>query len=796
MVLQVPLLLLSRWLGRPLRLEAVALGWALPLLLMLPWLDRSHVLAPTQQLLSVLPGTAPEAAPDPYRELNDIPYELIPWELQVRHALAEGRLPFWSDFADGGSSPWSNPQAQVVSPVAMLARALPIQHALLACLALKMLVAFQGAWLLCRVVGAARGAAAIGGASFALGGGVLGWSLFPHSTVAAWAPWVVAGVVATIRRPRPQVLVALALATTALLLAGQPEMAAFAVAMAAFVGLWLAKRGRVRRGVAAAALAGALGAALAAPHLLPFALAAKHSLRAGERLAGALPTVDSGRGLHGWFVEEGWQIFPGPFSPLVYGEPYGPTFGGPWAWPIALSAYTGLVALALAAAARGQTTWRLAAPGRRRRRMAAPFLIFWVAALVLTSRFVPLERLLFRIPPLRVPELSRLLPFGCLGLAVAAALGVEQLRHARRRVPLALIAGAALVPALLLTPRWEVVALVAATAAGIALLALHRARAGVAVLAAVLLLDLIPWGRLQLPAADPPTFYPKTATIRAVKLQLRGGAWSGGAWRAVAEDLLVYPSLLTVYDVAELRTHNPLAPREQLAVLQRAFGFAPGSGYDRYFSRFGNVEHPLLDFLNVRVVISNPFLSEKHRLQRVYGPDARAFLVFRNPDALPRWFLATGAEALRRRQVLDWIGAMRDAKRVALLAEETRGWLPVPQPWQPDAVRPLRGHAGDFELRVGGAGERLLATSLPGPRGWSARAGDGAQLQALTVDGAFIGVRVPAGVDRVRLRYLPPGLWPGVAAAVAGALGLLLVATSSAPLWSRGSARSRAGSRR
>ena len=55
-LLQLPLLLLARWLGRPLRWEAVALGFVLPLLLLLPWLDGSHVMAPSNQLLEVLPG--------------------------------------------------------------------------------------------------------------------------------------------------------------------------------------------------------------------------------------------------------------------------------------------------------------------------------------------------------------------------------------------------------------------------------------------------------------------------------------------------------------------------------------------------------------------------------------------------------------------------------------------------------------------------------------------------------------------------------------------------------------------
>ncbi|HXT20898.1 MAG TPA: YfhO family protein, partial [Thermoanaerobaculia bacterium] len=354
----------------------------------------------------------------------------------------------------------------------------------------------------------------------------------------------------------------------------------------------------------------------------------------------------------------------------------------------------------------------------------------------------------------------------------AAALGVEQLRHARRTMPLALLACAALVPALLLTPEWPIVALVAGAAAGIWLLALRRPPLGVAVLTAVLLFDLVPWGRPQLPAADPVSFYPRTPTIVALANEARGGPW-----RVVGEDLLVYPSLLTVYGLAEARTHNPLAPREQLAVLHRAFGFAPGSGHDVYFSPFGNVEHPLLDFLNVRAVVTNPFLAAKHRLVRKYGPDVRAFLVLGNPDALPRWFLPAAVDAVPRAAVLDWIAGLRDARRVALVAEEARGWRPAERPWQADAVRPLGGGPGDLELHVGGAGERLLATSLPGPRGWRA-IGGGATLQALTVNGAFLGVRVPPGVERVRLRYLPPGLWPGVAAAVLGALGLAAVALS------------------
>ncbi len=772
-VLQLPLWLLARWLGRPLRWEAIALGFALPALLVWPWLDGSHVLAPTNQLLAALPGVERPPLPDPHRELNDVVYSMIPWELEVRHALADKRLPFWSDNVDGGSSPWSNPQAQVLSPVAMLSRGVPIQHSLLALLALKVMVALQGAWVLCRRVGCGRGPAALGGGAFALGGGILGWALFPHSTAAAWAPWVAAGVVAVVRRPRARAMVALALATAALALAGQPEVAAGAVALAAFAGVWLLPRRRSRRsdsrrsrlrrshwrrGLLAAALAGAVGAGLAAPHLAPFVDAARHSMRAGERLGDAPPARETRAGLAGWFAEYGAQIFAGPLSPLIYGEPYSEDFHGPWAWPIALSAYTGLVALAGGAAA-------LAG---KRRRLAAPFLLAWAASLLAASRFVPLERLLFLVPPLRIPELSRMLPLGCLGLAVAAAIGLEHLLRSRRRAAIvaAAAATAVLVPGIVLTPVGPVIALALVTATGVWLLASRRRPTGFMLLFAALLADLVTWGRPQLPAADPASFFPRTPTIERVAAEVEGGRW-----RAVAEGLLVYPSLLPVYGIPDLRPHNPMVPREQLAVLGRVFGFVPGNEAHNYFASFGNVEHPLLDFLNVRVVLSNPYLGEKRRLELVAGRVPPPFLVYRNPHALPRWFVAPAAEVVPRREALDHLARVVDARRVSLLAEETRGWSPAARPWDAAAVGAIDATPGHLQLRLAGAGERLLATSLPGPRGWRARGG-GRELQTLTVNAGFLGVRVPAGIDRVDLRYLPPGL----------VVGLVLAAISAAAL--------------
>ncbi|HEV8630221.1 MAG TPA: hypothetical protein VGV61_07885, partial [Thermoanaerobaculia bacterium] len=502
--LQLLLLLLARLLGRPLSRGALLAGWLLPLLLLAPWLPARRLLVPCNVLAEATPGLEGWKLPTRHSPLNDTVYQLLPWELEVRHALAARRLPLWSDRLDGGSSPWANPQAQVLSPVAMLARVVPIQQHLLACLALKLLLALQGAWLLGRRLGARDGPALVGGAAFALGGGILAWSLFPLSTAAAWAPWVVAGVVTLARRPRAAPLVAAALATAALLLAGHPETAVAAVALAAGLGFALrARRVPRRRFLAFALTAGLLGAALATPVLLPFLAAAQRSLRAGERLAAgaASPVSPAGRET---FAGAGWLFFLGPFSPTIYGEPYGAVFGGPWGWPVALAAYSGMVTVAGAAAALA----------RRRRRRAAALLLAWATTLLVASRFAPLEALLQRAPALRLPEVTRFVPVGTLALAVAAALGWEQLRRRRGRAAL-VAASLPLAAGVALTPAAPVAGLAILTLLAAALLR-WRPRAAWAVLAAALLLDLVPWGRAQLPADDPGAFYRRTPFIAAL----------------------------------------------------------------------------------------------------------------------------------------------------------------------------------------------------------------------------------------------------------------------------------------
>src|SRR3978361_1969619 len=159
--------LLARGLGSKLERRVVLGAWLLPLAVLTPWLAGRELLVPCDSLSATVPGAPYLPRPHEHDILNALRYQLLPWELEGRHALAGRRLPFWSDRLEGGGpprgapagahhpppraggrAPWANPQAGTLSPLQAVARIVPIQHLLLALLLLKLLVAFQGTWLL------------------------------------------------------------------------------------------------------------------------------------------------------------------------------------------------------------------------------------------------------------------------------------------------------------------------------------------------------------------------------------------------------------------------------------------------------------------------------------------------------------------------------------------------------------------------------------------------------------------------------------------------------------------------
>ncbi|HYN22827.1 MAG TPA: hypothetical protein VE078_17835, partial [Thermoanaerobaculia bacterium] len=487
--MQAACALLARGLGRKLERHVAALGIALPLVLLFPWIDRGRLLVPADILQKLIPGAPQVEATHRHDLLNDAVFQFLPWELEVRHALRAGRLPLWSDLLEGGSSPWINPQAAPVSPIAMPARAFPIQHHLLVTLALKILVAFNGAWLLARTVGLSRPSSLLAAAGFSLSGGMMAWALFPHSATLAWVPWLAAAAVRLFRdqRNRARLCAMAAVLTAALLLSGHPETAAAGGLFAAVCGLSLARRQNLLRGFGAAVLAVVLGLGLAAPHILPFALHLPESQRAQEALTKAMPSYYFELGTPWtWFLPGFGQLLLSPVNPRVFGRPYLDEFRGPFNWVDSESGYAGLVALA------GTVVALLAVFRRKRRQRTWPFLAFAGASLLLAAQFLPLAHGIFAVPALKSFAWARFLPVACLALAIAGGMGTDRLLRARH--PTTAWVALAMAAALSLAAHADpyVIALWLALAAA-AILAWKRRTWGAAGLGLVLALDLGAW---------------------------------------------------------------------------------------------------------------------------------------------------------------------------------------------------------------------------------------------------------------------------------------------------------------
>ncbi len=750
--------LLARGLRLRLSKAAILGGLIAPFLMLAPWLSGNPLLVACDILGRGVPGAPVIERSGSHDLLNDTVYQLLPWELEVRHALSDGRLPFWSDALEGGSSPWANPQAGVLSPLQMAARPLPIQHHLLGTLALKMLVAFQGTWLLARLAGRSRASSLLAAAGFSLGGALFSWAVFPVTATAAWVPWLAAGTIRLFRRPDRRIIATTAVITAILLLSGHPETAAFGGLFAAVCGLSLRKkRTAFRRTFGAAALAAVLGFGLAAPQILPFLATVPDSQRARDTLAYNLPAgYVSIREPITWFVPGYGKFTLSPLSPHAYGRPYRDPFTGPFHWADSEAGYTGLVALAGALAA-------LLAAARDRR--AWPFLGFAIASLLLASRLLPLSNLLELIPPLKVPAYARCLIPGSLALCLVGAFGTDLLL-ARRRRALAWggVALAALLSLWTAADPWTIglwIGLAAALGLGF-----RFPRWGVVALGAVLLTDLVPWSRSHLPEGHPSHFYPKTEIMDLLVRE----AGDPSAGRAVGGDFLLYPNLLPAYGAADFRPHNPLAPARQLEVLGAALGFHPKM--NEYFAPVKNLDHPMLDFLGVRAVLGSPAVQPGRTLTRIDGGRFAPYSVYRNPDPLPRWFFPEAVDRIGRGDVEGWITRLDNPRRVALFADEAGPWQPAAGRMPPPRV--VSSVPGRVVLEVPAGGEKLLASSLTWSRGWSARAGD-RRLATLTVNGAFLGIRIPEGASRIELRFVPPGFVTGCLAFAISALAVLLL---------------------
>jgi hypothetical protein len=531
---------------------------------------------------------------------------VAPLQVQNRAAWGAGRWPLWNGAVGAGMPLLANPQAQALQPLALLALPFPLERAAAVTAALRLLAALVFGFLFFRRLGLGEPAAFFGASSYGLGGFLGLWLGWPIANAAALLPlglWAVAGVVSRGARRDSAVLVA---GLWAILLGGQPEAVAYALALiAAWAGLRVWRAARERRAAALRRLGAcaALALGLAAPALGPALELLPRTLRAADR-ARAEPAAPEAA----WSERAVWRWLPiaapNAFGNGRYGDPSGAVYWGESNTNEDASGFAGTLALLLAIAGLG------ARPRLAHERFAWALLL---VALVLLVPPPPLERLLQGAPLWRLSASGhhRLLLLVNLALAWLGACGVERAARGglgwRRLLAAALVLGALLAwgtlahahpahPEALAVLRLGWLQLQAKLLLAGVLLALGaaRVRPAPALLAALAAAELLIAHVEANPSAPKSAFPPPSPALAFIAGQPGGG-------RMAALDRALPANLAALWGLRDARLYDPAAPASY-ARLVRPLNEASGARPHEFRAE----DHALYDALAVRYLLAEP----------------------------------------------------------------------------------------------------------------------------------------------------------------------------------------------
>jgi hypothetical protein len=659
-----------------------------------------------------------------------------PWFVLWRDALAAGEFPFWNPYTFSGLPAFATLQAGYGYPPHWALTPLPASRAMNWLVGLHVLLAGLGAAWCAGRLGASRDGQFLSGLAYALGSAMVARLWAGHLSFLegnAWLPWAT-GLAAQIgqRRFGPY----LALVVGMMALAGQPElviMALWWLPLWAGLGSLGAGLRSLVRNLLRVGLAVGLGVGLAAFQLLPVMAV----LSISNRQTGMSWDFLTGASLPPWHLL-------GAFAPLLFGDPRQSYWPGPdYEWHERLL-FVGLVPLVAALLASGRWRW-----------------ICWGAATLAVvmafGRYAPWyawAQVLPGYPSFRIP--SKHLVLAALALALAAGLGLPRLAGRRAALTAAALAGL-LGLAILTLPHWlpaaaewlgdgEAVARpgvrqslgrpavfrllpTALVLAAVALLALwpsRWARPGLLLLATLELIFVLQPFRLA--PADPASIVDDAASFRDhSKVAVIG---DGGA---------ILANFGPVIKVTQPVGYVSLFSAEYMTLLSGSAN--PGVAMD-----VERADDPALGLLGYGVLIDR----QERLVTSVEPPPPQVWV------AHCVW--PGGAQQVRE------TGFPRHACITRATAVEQD--VPV----SPGPARVLAERAG--WLRVEAEGPGWLVTTQPWYPGWSAWS-DGGPLTVEAVDGALVGLPLPAGQQIVTLSYRPARLELGALISLASALALL-----------------------
>lgn len=751
-------------------------------LLLLPFVVLGHafvpgkVMSPADNVLGLAPwaGIHPGAsARNPL--LSEITLLFHPSTLYAAAAIHAGRFPLWNPHTFAGAPFFANPQTAVLFPLTALSYVLPPALALTLMSVLKLSMAGVGMWWLLRRLAVGRGPALIGGLTFAFNALLIVWLQWSYASAFVLLP-LMFGMAEVVRaRPGPRAAAGVAVIVALALLAGYPQRVVFWLVV---ISIWIAHRAwtvpHPRRVVAWSAVGIALGIALGAVQLLPFA---------EYTLASAVLAYRTD-----------WMIyFPLPLRaaatllmPNAFGNPATKDFWGPANFN-EISVYVGVVPwLVLPVAVLGAR--------------ARAGTIFFLALLGISAAIVygvpGVGPALAALPPFDTTIAVRNADLLVFSLCVLAAFGLDTLARleptARRvaafavRVAFSVVVLAAFgfvasVQALAgKTPPtsslwsqylWLLVFSVLATL--IILHGLRRPGHGTSVvgLAAIQLAALAPLAVIYNPVVDASLLdYSPPPVVK--HLQARTAA--DGA--RVSFTGIGGANLSTIFRLFEVGGYDGMTPRyvEQLV--------DPVGSLEAYASGALRVTvdpaSPIVDLAGIRYIVLPPHASSTvpHFAVDYRGPDA---VVYRNEHALPRAFVVS-----QSRTCLDDAAALAliraggvDVRREVVIAGCDEASTPgTPDPSAHAQIVSYRPDRVVLEATSERPGYLVLTDAwFPG---WRARV-DGVERPVRRADHAFRAVSISAGHHEIEFRYEPATFFWGLAATLGAAVGLVALLTRS-----------------
>lgn len=750
-------------------------------------MTQAYVNLPVDIVTTLPPwaGTMPKHRVQNF-EMNDIVMQIVPWAHQAREALRSFRLPLWNALTGAGYPLLANGQSSAFSPIRILALPLRLEYAFTAEAAMKMLIAMTFTYLFTRRRRWSELACVIASVSFAFCTFLQTWLHFPLVTVGCFIPAAFLSIDLMFEEPpaggAPFFFIAV---WTTMFLGGHPETVSHVAFLGALYVAWITfveqprKWRESRRAIAGIALAGTLSLCLAAPFLAPFLEAVRRSQRYQE-----LQEHPNAIGYYSDFPSEVILFQPHFYGHVPYEKAWGPAVAESitgFAGVLGLAAWFAVVLRAIA-----------------RRRFRERDLFFAIAAVIVLGIILawPVVSSGFHLI-FKLAANARLRLLLCWCLAILAGAGVDA---AQRERSWPLLAGCGVVAwacwwlmthmefpsdfskdtaMIAIIPSLGVVA-----AALLFALPLRWRSVAAMVVLTVVIAELWSASEGWNPVLRLETSYPKTPLIAKLQ-ELRATDGPARPYRFVGLGAALFPNAHALFGLEDVRSHDPMALGNYLGFLRVMTNYNTSD----YFPKWTDVSTRVLDYLNVKYVVSDPRyeMPDQERYRQLYdGKDGR---IFENRAVLPRFFAARNvildfhkasfAGKLARHD--DWQNTALVLGGIKLIGgDRERQDLLAPRPdGSPLAhVMLLDSTDTDFRMRVHAPRYSMIVSSIPFYPGWRVTH-NGRSLTPVQVNGTFFGFVVPPGNGDVRVHYFPTSFYGGLALSLLTMMALAAIAIRS-----------------